>query len=301
MLRRVEPRAELALWLAEALYRMGEPAEAEQVAARALAAGPEPGLLVELHRILVQCQTLTGQSEQALPALTAALDTPGLTAVHRARLQVLAARVHRILGQVDEAESLASTVLEMTDDRAAVGWALHVLTLLSMMRGQMAEALPLFERALAVTEETDLRLLLRINQSVTLGDLDRYDEAKAALTQVRDHAERSGSIVRLTQAHSAMGQLLWDTGGWDDALAEVDVVPVEVKDPAVVCCDQGVAAVIAFHRGDPVTGRVHLAAAAPRGGEDRAAGGLVAEPCAQPVRRTRRRPAAGVGGTRWWY
>jgi DNA-binding CsgD family transcriptional regulator len=60
-----------------------------------------------------------------------------------------------------------------------------------------------------------------------------------------------------------MGQLLLDTGGWDDALAEVDVVPVEVKDPSVVCCDRGVAAIISFHRGDPGTARMHLATADP--------------------------------------
>jgi len=46
-------------------------------------------------------------------------------------------------------------------------------------------------------------------------------------------------------------------------LAEVDVVPAEVKDPSVVCCDHGVAAIISFHRGDPGSARTHLDAAAP--------------------------------------
>jgi DNA-binding CsgD family transcriptional regulator len=263
----VGPHDVLSWRLAAALYQTGSPAEAELVAGRTLAGDPHPDLLVELHRIVAQCRSLAGKSAEALPALTAALDTPGLTAAHRARLLVLTARTHRDLGQVDDAEALALAALAQTDDRFATGWALHVLTLVSMMRGAMVEALPLFERALAVSsgdpELTDLRLLLRINQAVTLGDLDRYAEAMAAAGQVRQEAERTGSIVRLSQAQSAMGQLLLDTGGWDDALAEVDVVPVEVKDPSVVCCDHGVAAIISFHRGDPGTARTHLATADP--------------------------------------
>jgi hypothetical protein len=58
---------------------------------------------------------------------------------------------------------------------------------------------------------TDLRLLLRINQAVPLSDLDRYSEAMDAVGQVRQEAERTGSVVRLSQAQSAMGQLLLDT------------------------------------------------------------------------------------------
>ena len=49
----------------------------------------------------------------------------------------------------------------------------------------MADALPLFDRALAVTEAdpalTDLRLLLQINKTVSLAALDRYEEAFAAV------------------------------------------------------------------------------------------------------------------------
>ena len=49
------------------------------------------------------------------------------------------------------------------------------------MQGQTTDTLPLFDRALAVTQAdpalTDLRLLLQINKAVTLGNLDRYEEA----------------------------------------------------------------------------------------------------------------------------
>jgi uncharacterized protein DUF397 len=43
----------------------------------------------------------------------------------------------------------------------------------------------------------------------------------------------------------------------------VDVVPDDLKDPSVVCCDHGVAAIIHFHRGEAAAARQHLDVAAP--------------------------------------
>ena len=65
----------------------------------------------------------------------------------------------------------------------------------------MTDALPLFDRALTVTQAdpalTDLRLLLQINKAVTLGDLDRYEEALAAARQARHLADQVGAALRL--------------------------------------------------------------------------------------------------------
>ena len=84
---------------------------------------------------------------------------------------------------------------------------------------------------------TDLRLLLQINKAVTLGGLDRYEEAFAAARQARHLADRAGTVVRLAQAHSALGQLLFDTGQWDDAMAEVQVLHDDLKEPGAACSD----------------------------------------------------------------
>jgi tetratricopeptide (TPR) repeat protein len=144
---------------------------------------------------------------------------------------------------------------------------LHVLTLVTTMQGRLTDALPLFDRALAVTESdpalTDLRLLLQINQAVTLGNLDRYEEALAAARPARDLADQVGTAIRLAQAHGALGQLLFETGRWDDALAEMQSLPENLKEPGAACCDLGIAAVISFHRGETGTARRHLAAAVP--------------------------------------
>jgi DNA-binding CsgD family transcriptional regulator len=108
---------------------------------------------------------------------------------------------------------------------------------------------------------TDLRLLLQINKAVTLGNLDRYDEALALAEQARDLADQVGTAIRLAQAHGALGQLLFDIGRWDDALAEVEIMPEDLKTPPAACCDLGIAAVISFHRGDTGAARRYLAAA----------------------------------------
>ena len=70
-------------------------------------------------------------------------------------------------------------------------------------------------------------------------------------------------MIRRAQAHSALGQLLFDTGRWADALAEVQALHEDLKEPMAACCDLGIAAVICFHRGDMTAARRHLAAAVP--------------------------------------
>ncbi|ADJ49854.1 LuxR family transcriptional regulator fused with ATPase domain [Amycolatopsis mediterranei S699] len=258
----------LSCRLAEALYRVGDFAEAERVAVRALPRALDPELRVDLHTTVTQCRAMTGRSTESLAALNQAAAAPDLPARHRARLLVLTARTHRDLGEVDTAARVATAALaEASDDHWATGWALHVLSLVAMMRGEWTEALPLFERAMATASGdpalTDLGLLLRINQAVTFGALDRYPDALAAAERARERADRAGSVVRLTQAQSALGQLLLGSGRWDDAVAEVDVVPDDLKDPSVACCDHGVAAIIHFHRGETAEAHRHLDVAAP--------------------------------------
>jgi DNA-binding CsgD family transcriptional regulator/tetratricopeptide (TPR) repeat protein len=260
----------LASRLADALYRIGDTAAAEQVANRALEQTREPDLLVDLHWTLAQCRMLAGSSAESLAVLDRALASPGISARHRARLLVLAARTHSILGEAETAGRVADGALAAASeagDNWAMGWALHVLTLVTAVQGHMTDALPLFDRALAVTQSdpalTDLRLLLQLNKAVTLGNLDRYEEALALAGQARHLADQVGTAIRQAQAHGALGQLLFETGRWDDVLAEVEIVPENLKAPAAACCDLGIAAVINFHRGETGTARRHLAAAVP--------------------------------------
>ena len=292
----------LASRLADALYRVGDAAEAEQVANRALAHAAEPDLLVDLHWTLAQCRMLAGLSAESPGHAGPGTGLPGISARHRARLLVLAARTHSNLGEVEKAGQVAADALEAASeagDNWAMGWALHVLTLVTAVQGHMTDALPLFDRALTVTQAdpalTDLRLLLQINQAVTLGNLDRYEEALPRPGRRGTSRTRSARRSGWAQAHGALGQLLFETGRWDDALAEVEALHEDLKEPGAACCDLGIAAVICFHRGEIAAARGHLAAAAPHAERigtpaDRPAG---AGP--QPGPRARRRAAGGAG------
>jgi DNA-binding CsgD family transcriptional regulator len=260
----------LASRLADALYRTGDTAAAEQVVIRTLEDAAEPDLLVDLLWTLAQSRILAGESAESLTTLDRALTSPGISAQHRGRLLVLAARTRCHLGEAEKASRVAAGALEAATeagDRWAMGWALHVLTLVTTMQGHLTDALPLFDRALAVTESdpalADLRLMLQINQAITLGCLDQYEQAFAAAGQARDLADRAGTAIRLAQAHYALGQLLFETGRWDEALAELEIVPEDLKEPGVACSELGIAAVIGFHRGETATARRHLLAAEP--------------------------------------
>ena len=259
----------LASRLADALYRIGDRAGAERVANRALEHAAEPDLLVDLHWTLAQCRMLAGSFAESLATLGQALALPGLSARHRARLLVLAARTHKYLGELEKAGQVATSALAAASeasDNWAMGWALHVLAIVATVGGQLTDALPLYDRALAVTQTdpalTDLRLLLQINQAVTLAGLDRYEQAFVAAGQARQLADQVGTTFRLAQAHGARGQLLHETGRWDEALAELERVPENLKEPAAACCELGIVAVICFHRGEIGAARRHLAAAA---------------------------------------
>src|SRR5215472_7883530 len=260
----------LASRLADALYRIGDRAEAANVAMGALERATEPDLMVDLHWTLAQCRMLAGLSAESLAALERALVSPGLSARHRARLLVLTARTHIYLGEVEEADRVARNALaaaEEADDSWSMGWALHVLTIVTAVQGQLTDALPLFDRALAVTRAdpalTDLRLLLQINKAVALGVLDQYEEALTVAGQARHLADQVGTTFRLAQAHDAAAQLLFETGQWEDALAEVAIVPENLQEPGAACGGRGIAAVISFHRGEVAAARRHLAAADP--------------------------------------
>jgi DNA-binding CsgD family transcriptional regulator len=260
----------LASRLADALYRIGDRAGAENVVNRLLDHAVEPDLLVDLHWTLAQCRGQAGLSGESLATLDRALNSPGLSARHRARLLVMAMRTHASLGEFEQAARVAANALAAATeahDNWAMGWALLVLGNMATTQGRPTDALPLYDRALSVTQAdpalTDLRLLLQINKAVALGSLDQYEDALAAARQARHLADQVGTTIRLAQAHCVLGQLLFHTGAWDDALGEVEVLPENLKEPAVACCDLGIAAVISFHRGEIAAARRHLAAAVP--------------------------------------
>jgi hypothetical protein len=106
----------LAARLADALYRTGDRTAAEAVASQALAHASEPDVVVDLQWTLAQCRMLAGKSAESLATLDRALALPGISARHRARLLVLAARTHSYLGEVEDAGRVATSALEAASE-----------------------------------------------------------------------------------------------------------------------------------------------------------------------------------------
>jgi DNA-binding NarL/FixJ family response regulator len=262
----------LASRLADALYRTGDRMDAEQVAQGALTYATDPDLLVDLHWTLTQCRMMSGSGAESIAALEKALATPGTSAKHRARLLVLAARTYLYLADAEAADREANGALMAATeagDAWATGWALHVLAIGATIRADLTGVLPLYDRGLAVTETdpalNDLGLLLQVNKAAALCNLDRWDEALATADLARQRADQVGTSIRLAQAQCMLSQGLYEIGRWDDALTEIAVVPEDLKDHHIACCELGIAAEIDFHRNNPEAGRRRLAAAEPHG------------------------------------
>jgi DNA-binding CsgD family transcriptional regulator/tetratricopeptide (TPR) repeat protein len=260
----------LASKLADALYRTGDRPVAEQVAMRALGYATDPDLVVDLHWTLAQCRMLAGKSSESFATLHQALDAPGITPKHRGRLRVLAARTYLYVGDIEAADSAANNALSSAaeaGDTWATGWALHVLAISRTIRGDLTGALPLYDRALAVTETdtalTDLGLLLQVNKAATLFNLDLGDEALRTAERARLFADQVGTAMRLAQTHGVLGQGLFEIGRWDRALAELTTVPTNLKEPLLACCELSLSAEICFHRNELEAARRHLSATEP--------------------------------------
>jgi len=260
----------LAGRLADALYRTGDRTEAVRIAERALGYATDPDLVVDLHWTLAQCRMLAGSNEASFATIARALAAPGLSVKHRARLLVLGARTYLYFGDLDaagrEADGALASATE-AGDTWATGWALHVLASVATVQGRLADALPLYDQGLAVAETdpalTDLGLLLQVNKAVTLCNVNRYDEALATAERARQLADQVGTPFRLGQAHGILGQLFFETGRWDDALAEIDTVPMDLKEPVQASDELAITALISFHRNDPEAARHYLADAGP--------------------------------------
>jgi len=260
----------LASRLASALYHVGENAAAEEMASEALEQAAGPDLLVDLHWTLALCRMAAGRSAESLVTLDHALADPGLSARHRGRLLVLVARTHAYFGEFEKGDQAAVDALEAASaegDTWTVGWALAAMALNAISRGQLTDALALHDRALSMTQAdpalSDLRLLLQINKAAALANLDRWEEALAVAGQAQQLADQAGTTIRQAQAHDILGQLLFETGRWDEALAEISIVPESLKEPVLSCDELGIAAVISFHRGNTAAARGYLSAALP--------------------------------------
>jgi len=257
----------LASRLAEGLYKLARTEDAQRLVQRGLKRATDPDQFTALHLTLSGCRETMGEFATSLVELGDAMAEPTLTTTHRARLLVRTCRLHLYLGQIDAVEEVARQVLSWArqgDDAELTAAALTALANAQASVGRERVALELHYQALAATEgRPDLdgrRLLSQLNIGLQEGLLDRVEDAEATLRQAQRLAERCGDVVRLGEAQTWLACLFFETGRWDDALAESALVSAKLS-LYMTSQLQGALALIALHRGDHAAPRRHISVA----------------------------------------
>jgi DNA-binding CsgD family transcriptional regulator/tetratricopeptide (TPR) repeat protein len=254
-------------YLAEVSFMLGRYEQAEPVARGLLAGTGDPRRRARMVWILAYTLLRTGRQAVALTVIEEALRDASLSEVWSARLRSIRALVLFSDTRRGEAETAATAALagaERVGDRFAMGYAIHVRSILRGFRGDEADALEDIERALTVIgedpETTDLRLMLLSNRLAMLAKLDR--EADTEARQLLELAEREGT-ARINTVRWTVAEYLFEAGRWDDGLAEIETLfefSADVIDVAHVS-GRGLAALIAAHRDDREGAAAHLLAA----------------------------------------
>jgi DNA-binding CsgD family transcriptional regulator/tetratricopeptide (TPR) repeat protein len=259
-LRRGDPRrAGLEVSLVAVLFQLEQYEEVERAGARLLAGDADPLRAGQASWLVAYAMMRTGRMGEARARLTRDVARPGLPASQQARLRALLAMTTILTGETDQGEVVARQALaeaEQSDDRLAGGYALHALSQTCFARRQMAGALDYVDQALSLVETdlqaTDLRLLLLSNRTFRLLDLDRRAQGIAAARQAVTLAERAGT-PRTQAARSTLVPMLYISGEWDDALAELEQASAVAGPASAWLQVHGPWALIAGHRGDRAT------------------------------------------------
>jgi DNA-binding CsgD family transcriptional regulator/tetratricopeptide (TPR) repeat protein len=259
-------RADLEASLVATLFRLERYEETAQAGERLLAGETDPQRMADTYWLVVYATLRTGRVEEARVQVAQALARPVLSESHKPRLLALQAITLGPTGQLDRTEAIARQALagaEETGDRLAAGYALHALSVISFYRRDPVGRLEYISRALSVVEmdpqATDLQLLLLANKTFHLSNMDMKVEAIAAVRLALALAERAGT-PRLQQLRYGLGNLHFDAGEWDDALAELEQASAVAGSADKRLEIYGMLALIAGRRNERETAARHLRA-----------------------------------------
>jgi DNA-binding CsgD family transcriptional regulator/tetratricopeptide (TPR) repeat protein len=264
----LDPRWEiLAEQLAVVLFLLGRHGPAEPLARRVLATSSDAQVRARMAWTLSYTLLRSGRPDEALEIADRAARDPVVPEAWQARLLSIRGLALLSVGRYAEAEWTAAQALadaQRAQDTFAAGYALHVQAFIRGIESEDAASLELTERALALigaeAETSDLRLLLLSNRLTSQSNLG-LDAADAARELLR-LAEQAGT-ARLGAVRWSVAEYLFQTGQWDDALAELSTLLTPGADllDFTILGGRGLAALIAGHRDDDDALRDHLDAA----------------------------------------
>ncbi len=241
------------LKLARALLYAGLPGDARQVAQSALAATDDPARQVTLRWILAQSCFRAGELDQAVEETEEALEKTAMDADAAARFHGFAAQCLLLRGRPDRAETSADKAVRGSDAYARA-YAQNVLASIRSWQERPAEALQLADQAIVGVSHLGLRPDLQMAPHLARGralmHLDRLPEAAEAFEAgMRLDEASSGTFIAVFHMAKTLVRF-WD-GNWDEALVAARAGSDAVDHLGLTQSLQGLAALIAAHRGDP--------------------------------------------------
>jgi DNA-binding CsgD family transcriptional regulator/tetratricopeptide (TPR) repeat protein len=220
-------REKLEVSLVSVLFMLMHGGEVEDVGLRLLARGGDPDLMAETAWLVAFTRLRADRMAEACAVVDETLSVTGVSELPTLRLRALRALILAESGESSQAVRDAGTALaaaERTGDRLGAGYALHALSRADSDRRQR---LGYLDRALLVTADdpqtADLRVTLLGDKTAELALTGQLTEAIGTAQQALGLAEQTGTpwlwIIRII-----LGQLYYEAGRWDDALAELGLV-----------------------------------------------------------------------------
>ncbi|MGF6947049.1 DNA-binding CsgD family transcriptional regulator [Streptomyces auratus] len=263
-----DPRHDHLQWhRAIAQLSCGHLAEAEETARRALTRNHDPDWECPLRWIIVHAAFTRGRPDLALIETRLACSGQDIPATEEIRFQAFSALCLFALGKLPQAEEIAAATrqrAEAENDDPALAHALHILAAKRFLEAPGPQALELAQQATRLTPQTlhpAQGTWLQLTLANGYIELDRQHDAHHTLAATRRAAEHTGSIL-LPWYHLSCALLAYNTGRWDDALAEIEAGLEPGEHFAMSRALRAIAAIIALHRGQPTTASTHLTAAA---------------------------------------
>jgi DNA-binding CsgD family transcriptional regulator/tetratricopeptide (TPR) repeat protein len=261
--------------LARTLLGMGRHEEAASHARRAIAVVTGPEDRGEMYWVLSRALIGGGHTDEALDALRDAFGRPEQLGSWHPRLLASSAMALRAsrgdLAAADAAAAEALRAAEASGDGYAIGYALTGRWMTDSVRRRHRSALAQVDRALRVLgdepDHADVRMFSLHARVFSLQNLCRWADAEAALRHTREIAWQPGNVMGAATGVTAAVLLYW-TGRWDDAIAELSSVDEDgpgityagLRERGPTVLRHGVAALLALRRDDPTTASAHISA-----------------------------------------
>jgi len=260
-------RAAMLADLVTALLWCGRPQDAVRRAREGLRTGPDGPCQGLLWLGLVQALSVQGRFRALIDEVERAVRTHGVTEAEASTMLAEAANAHLLSGDVRTAEAMAHDAVSLGRSVASEGVAagLMILSDVARGRGDVQSALGHAQEAVEATERRGGVVhgwRPEIFLAMALRDLDRFDEAHAALQRGRIADEQRGHVTFLPVYGYELATGHFLSGRWDEAVTEAEralALAEEVGLAMLRSWPRSLLALIAVHRGDLEAAAAQLA------------------------------------------